>query len=96
MLVLAALALTVAVRVPLFAGVGDRVEHPASVAALDTTYKLGIGDFHVNLADVPLPAGETHVKATLGIGDLTVRVPAGVAVEVDGRASVGPGRDLRP
>ncbi len=88
-IVLAALALTVAVRVPLFAGIGDRVEHPASIAALDSKYTLGIGDFNVNLADVPLAAGETHVKATLGIGDLTVHLPAGVAVDVDGRASGG-------
>jgi phage shock protein PspC (stress-responsive transcriptional regulator) len=88
-LVLAALALTVAVRVPLFAGIGDRVEHPASLAALDTKYTLGIGDFHVNLTDVALPAGETHVKATLGIGDLTIHVPTGVTVDVDGRASGG-------
>jgi phage shock protein PspC (stress-responsive transcriptional regulator) len=88
-LVLAALALTVAVRVPLFAGIGDRVEHPSSVAALHTKYTLGIGDFEVNLADVALPAGETHVKATVGIGDLTVHVPAGVTVDVDGRASGG-------
>src|SRR6266511_261920 len=31
---LAALALALVVRVPLFAGVGDRVEHPSSLAAL--------------------------------------------------------------
>jgi phage shock protein PspC (stress-responsive transcriptional regulator) len=89
LLLIAALALTLAVRVPLFAGVGDRTEHPASMAALDSKYELGIGDFQVNLADVALPAGETHVKATLGIGDLTVHVPRNVTVDVDGRASVG-------
>ena len=89
LLLVAALALTLAVRVPLFAGFGDRVEHPASVAALDSTYKFGIGDFNVNLADVPFGAGETHVRTTLGIGDLTVHVPTDVAVDVDGRASGG-------
>jgi phage shock protein PspC (stress-responsive transcriptional regulator) len=86
---LAALALALAVRVPLFAGVGDRVTHPASIVSLDRTYKHGIGHFTVNLADLPLPIGETHVKATLGIGDLHIRVPYGVAVMVDGRASAG-------
>ena len=89
LLLVAALAVSLAVRVPLFAGIGDRVEHPTSVATLDSRYELGIGDFNVNLADVPLAPGETHVKTTLGIGDLTVHVPAGVAVEVDGRASAG-------
>jgi phage shock protein PspC (stress-responsive transcriptional regulator) len=85
----AVLALVVAIRVPVFAGIGDRVEHPASVTQLDSKYELGIGDFNVNLADVALPAGETRVKATLGIGDLTVHVPTNVAVEVDGRAGAG-------
>ena len=89
LLLIAALAVTLVVRVPLFAGIGNRVEHPASVAALDSNYEYGIGDFKVNLADVPLAAGETHVKTTLGIGDLTVQVPAGVAVDIDGRASAG-------
>ena len=83
------LAALVAIRVPVFAGVGDRAEHPASATQLSTKYELGIGDFNVNLADVALPAGETHVKATLGIGDLTVHVPRSVAVEVDGRAGAG-------
>lgn len=85
----AVLALVVAIRVPVFAGIGDRVEHPGSVTQVDSKYELGIGDFNVNLADVALPAGETHVKATLGIGDLTVHVPKNVTVEVDGRAGAG-------
>ena len=85
----AALGVALAVRVPIFAGVGDRVEHPASIATLDRTYKLGIGDFTVNLADVRLPVGTTHVKATLGVGDLQVHVPRDVTVVVDGRASAG-------
>jgi phage shock protein PspC (stress-responsive transcriptional regulator) len=85
----AVLALVLAIRVPVFAGIGDRVEHPAFVTQLDSTYELGIGDFNVNLADVALPAGETHVKATLGVGDLTVHVPKNVTVEVDGRAGAG-------
>jgi len=84
-----ALALTLAVRVPLFAGVGDRVEHPTTVEALDSSYRYGIGDFNLNLADVTLASGETHVKTTLGIGDMTVHVPYGVAVDVDARASGG-------
>ncbi len=88
-LLVLALALALFVRVPLFAGIGDRVNHPASIAALNRTYELGIGDFTVDLADVPLPAGETHVKATLGIGDLRVHVPRNVKVVVDGRASAG-------
>jgi phage shock protein PspC (stress-responsive transcriptional regulator) len=87
---LAALAVALAVRVPLFAGVGDRVVHPASIASEHRTYELGIGDFTVDLSDTYLPAGETHVKSTLGIGDLKVHVPYGVKVVVD--SSVGAGQ----
>jgi phage shock protein PspC (stress-responsive transcriptional regulator) len=87
--VLAALALALVVRVPLFAGVGDRVEHPASIDALDSTYKQGIGNLDVQLGDVAFPVGTTHVKATLGIGDLVVHVPRSVTVVVHGRASAG-------
>jgi phage shock protein PspC (stress-responsive transcriptional regulator) len=87
--VLAVLAVALAVRVPLFAGVGDRAVHPAALSAVDMRYQLGIGNLDVNLSDVQFPVGETHVKATLGIGDLQVRVPENVTVEVDGRASTG-------
>ncbi|HZR94336.1 MAG TPA: PspC domain-containing protein [Gaiellaceae bacterium] len=89
LLMIAALAVTLAVRVPLFAGFGDRTSHPTTIASLDTSYELGMGNLTLNLADLPLPTGETHVKATLGIGDLTVRVPADAAVDVDARASGG-------
>jgi phage shock protein PspC (stress-responsive transcriptional regulator) len=87
--VLAALALALVIRVPLFAGVGDRIEHPATFSALDTSYKQGIGNLDVQLGDVTFPIGTTHVKATLGIGDLVVHVPRSVTVEVQGRASAG-------
>ena len=85
----AALALTLAVRVPLFAGMGDRTVHPTAITSGDHTYRLGIGNFTVNLTDVALPAGGTHVKTTLGIGDLQVRVPYGVKVIVDAHTSAG-------
>jgi phage shock protein PspC (stress-responsive transcriptional regulator) len=88
-LLVLALALALFVRVPLFAGIGDRVVHPASAASLDRTYRLGIGNFTVDLHDLSLPAGQTHVKTTLGIGDLRIRVPRNVTVVVDGHASAG-------
>ena len=40
---LAARAVALAVRVPLFAGVGDRVDRPVDVADVDSKYTLGIG-----------------------------------------------------
>jgi phage shock protein PspC (stress-responsive transcriptional regulator) len=87
--VLAALALAFAVHVPLFSGIGDETSHPATSAAVHSSYEHGIGDFRVDLQDVGFPAGSTHVKVTLGIGNLIVTVPRDVTVAVDGRASAG-------
>jgi phage shock protein PspC (stress-responsive transcriptional regulator) len=87
--VLAALAVTLAIRVPLFSGVGTQSEHPQVLAALQSRYQHGIGDYSIDLSDVSIPAGRTSVKVTLGIGNLTVEVPESATVEIDGRASVG-------
>ena len=89
LVLLATLALVLAIRVPIFAGWGDRTAHPTTAAGLASAYELGIGHYVVDLHDVALPVGETHVKATLGIGDLVVKVPADATVDVEGRASAG-------
>lgn len=86
---LAALAVAVLVRIPLFSGIGDRVERPATIASLDRKYELGIGDFTVDLSNVRLPLGKTEVETTLGIGDLRVEVPSDVTVVVDAHISGG-------
>jgi phage shock protein PspC (stress-responsive transcriptional regulator) len=87
--VLGVLAVALAIRVPIFAGIGDRVAHPVAFASVDTLYEQGIGNLELDLQDVRFPAGETQLKATLGIGDLVVRVPENVTVQVDARASAG-------
>ena len=89
-LVLAAAAVTASVfHVHLSDGVGDRMYKPAGAADVHPTYKLGIGDLRVDLGAVPLPPGETDVKARLGIGDLNVVVPRDVALQVKADAQVG-------
>ena len=89
--VLAALlaAVAFAVRVPLFAGIGDRVTRPVDVANVHSKYELGIGGLTVDLSHVSLPKGQTFVKATVGIGTLRVIVPANASVDVRGRAQAG-------
>jgi predicted membrane protein len=74
--------------VPLAGGVGDRNEQPVTPAEL-TDYELGAGDFRLDLSRLEVPPGTTTVRARVGVGELTVDVPAGVAVEVDARAGVG-------
>jgi phage shock protein PspC (stress-responsive transcriptional regulator) len=86
---LAALAVAFVVRVPVFGSWGDHTAHPRSAGAVASSYSHGIGDFTVDLSDVPFRRGETHVKAALGIGTLRVLVPRDVTVQVTGRASAG-------
>jgi hypothetical protein len=79
--------------VPLAGGVGDRNERPRTPAEL-TEYELGAGDFRLDLRQLQIPPGTTTVRARVGLGELHVELPDGVAVEVDARAGVGNVRAL--
>jgi hypothetical protein len=91
--VVAILALGVAVPHPLGGGVGERTWRPATLSAQPTSYRLGLGRAIVDLSDVRpdgVPATAPRVvRASLGAGNLEVTVPAGAAVRVRERASVG-------
>jgi phage shock protein PspC (stress-responsive transcriptional regulator) len=82
-------ALVLAVRVPLFSGIGERVDRPADVSGVHSKYSLGIGALTLDFGGVSLPKGQTFVKATVGIGDLKVIVPANASVDVEGRVQAG-------
>jgi phage shock protein PspC (stress-responsive transcriptional regulator) len=89
-LVLVAAAIFAAVfHVHLGRGVGDRTYVPASVQDLHRNYKLGIGGMRVDLSSVRLPVGETHVDASVDLGELKVIVPDDVALRVHGDAQAG-------
>jgi phage shock protein PspC (stress-responsive transcriptional regulator) len=81
--------LVLAVRVPLFAGIGSRSDAPAIAQDIHSKYTLGIGKLALDFSNVKLPKGETFVKATVGIGDLRVTVPHDATVDVVGRAQAG-------
>jgi phage shock protein PspC (stress-responsive transcriptional regulator) len=86
---LAVLALVLAVSIPFSAGFGKRTEQPTVPADIHRKYELGIGRLTVDLARVRLPLGVTRTNATLGIGDLIVRVPRNATVQVDGHVQAG-------
>ena len=69
--------------------VGERTFHPATAAELPGTYRMAMGDMKVDLRDVALPPGTTHLKVRLGIGGMRVYVPRGVALRVEGHAGAG-------
>jgi prepilin-type processing-associated H-X9-DG protein len=69
-------------------GTGDRVYAPTTVAAVQPSYQLGIGNLRIDLSRVPLTT-PMHVKARVGIGELKVIVPTIASVVVDAHAKAG-------
>lgn len=89
LVLLGGFAFAASLPVSLSAGVGDKIERPLDVAALERSYEYGIGDYELDLRNVELAKGETPVDVSLGIGALVVTVPEDVAVEVDAHAGAG-------
>jgi hypothetical protein len=58
-------------------GVGDRIERPTLLAEVQREYHLSVGQLTLDFRQVDFSRGPTKVKASVGIGQLTVRVPAG-------------------
>ena len=84
--VIAVAGSVVAVPVPFSAG--DRTEQPQSVEELEPEYSLGAGELVLDLRDLDLREVRT-VRARIGLGDLLVRVPAGVSVTGNVRVGMG-------
>ncbi|WP_354698725.1 hypothetical protein DSM112329_04417 [Paraconexibacter sp. AEG42_29] len=66
-------------------GIGARTERPAAASDLQDRYRLGVGSLDIDLRDTRLPRGTTTVRGAVGVGNLTIWVPAGVRVR-----SIGP------
>ena len=62
---------------------------PCERSSSSGTYELGVGDFTLELADTALPAGTTHIEASVGIGELVVTVPDDAAVVIDAHTGLG-------
>jgi phage shock protein PspC (stress-responsive transcriptional regulator) len=70
-------------------GVGHRAYQPTTVSALRDDYRLGIGELELDLSKLSLPADETTVQASVGIGRLHMVVPHDVTVRVKTHVSWG-------
>jgi phage shock protein PspC (stress-responsive transcriptional regulator) len=89
-LLLVAVAVFAAVfQVHVGRGIGDRTYAVTSVDDLKRDYRLGIGSLELDLRALQLPPGETHVDATVDVGEVHVTVPAGVGLVVHGSAEIG-------
>ena len=77
------------VDVPLDGGIGNPTYRPPTLARVERSYELGIGDLSLDLRAVDFSGTRRHVDAQLGIGQLNVTVPDDVRVVVDGHVGAG-------
>jgi hypothetical protein len=89
--VLLAVASTVLTAVPAvpIAGIGDRIARPLAAAEVRPAYELSIGQLTLDLSSVEFTEPATTIEARVGIGELVVRVPRGVALSVEARSGAG-------
>jgi len=89
LILLAAFGVAAATPVSVSAGVGEKLERPLAATALQPTYELGVGELELDLSAVALSPGTTRIDASVGVGELVITVPDGVALEIDAQAGVG-------
>jgi phage shock protein PspC (stress-responsive transcriptional regulator) len=70
-------------------GIGDQTYDVRALNQLQPEYKLGIGDLRVDLRDVQLPVGVTHLKTRVDVGRVVVVVPHDAALRVRTDADFG-------
>ncbi len=77
------------VEIPFGAEWGDAFERPAAVSEVPDEYRLAVGQYRIDLSDLELGTEPLFVDVRVGVGDVTIIVPAETAVEA--RAEVGAG-----
>ena len=77
-------------------GIGDRQYTVTGPQELRDNYRLGIGDLRVDLSDVKLPVGETHVNGRVDVGEARVRRPTRCRAEGPRRRAVRRSSPARP
>jgi len=73
--------------------VGDRLYTPKSADQVRGDYGIGAGELTIDLSEVDFPKGQRHIDAEVGVGELRVIVPKGLAVDVT--AKIGGGGEVR-
>ncbi len=68
---------------------GDRSYAPESLAELQPSYELGMGELTLDLSGIDFSGQTRAVKVNLGVGEATVIVPAGTSVMVKGHVGIG-------
>jgi hypothetical protein len=81
---------------PIGGGIGERTERPRTAAQAGERFELGIGQLTVDLTELPPPTTEepTVVRARVGLGQLIVEMPEGMAVRVEANVGLGSAKVL--
>lgn len=69
-------------------GLGERHHSVSQVSDLDDRYEVGIGDLVLDLSQLDL-AEARDVRVTVGAGNLTVILPAGLPVDIEAKSGAG-------
>jgi phage shock protein PspC (stress-responsive transcriptional regulator) len=83
------LAVVSALNIDLTGGVGQHRYGPKTAADLQSKYRVGIGQVDLDLRGVTLPAGQTEVHLSVGMGEARVRMPAGACAATAAKIGVG-------
>jgi predicted membrane protein len=75
--------------IKLHPSIGDREHRPTTIEQLETSYALGIGTLTLDLTALDFPAGDTEIEVSVGIGEIIVELPEGVAARVEWSVGVG-------
>jgi predicted membrane protein len=70
-------------------GVGDRTVVVTTADDINADYELSMGNLVVDLREVDDLEGITALNASIGMGELLIRVPAGTEVAVEGTVGAG-------
>ncbi len=96
--VTAALVIALQVDLSFESGFGERSVSPDSVAELEESYSHAFGELRVDLRDLELPEGTTHLSLDIAFGSLIVDLPRDIAWRIEAEAVFGsadlPGREL--
>jgi predicted membrane protein len=72
-----------------FAGIGELRPNLDGKEIRREEFSHGIGECDLDLSRATIPDGENSIKASLGIGELKIRVPRDLAVRVQANAGMG-------
>ncbi len=70
-------------------GIGDRVVEVADVGDIEPDYNLAIGRLTIDLRQLEQPEEVVQVTASVGMGELLVRIPEGMPFEVQADSGAG-------